>query len=105
MSRRADRVSPAAANEQLAYLRNLIDAANEEILRAVERRGALVLRIMAVKQGLGVAAVDPVREVEMLARIAALVRGPFPRADIQRIFRAIVLASRALQEKDEEGTP
>jgi len=102
MAERADLVSPpAAADEQLSVLRRRIDAANEEILRAIERRGALVLRIGRVKRKLGAAAVDPQREVEMLARVAALVRGPFPRADIQKIFQAIVLASRALQAPGE----
>lgn len=83
---------------QLAALRSQIDAVNTSILRAIERRGALVLRIAQVKRRTGAPAIDRAREVEMMARLATLVRGPFSCAEVQRIFRAIIAASRSLQE-------
>ncbi len=85
------------ADAALARLRAEIDLVNAEILRAIERRGALVLRIVQIKRQAGMPPVDPARETEMMARIAARVRGPFSRAAIQAIFRTILAASRALQ--------
>ena len=99
MSRPAARDPAALAGQRLEQLRHEIDKVNEEILRAVERRGTLVMRVLELKRELGAPVVDPPREVEMLARLAALVRGPFSRADIQRIFQTIVVASRSLQER------
>lgn len=81
---------------RIAELRREIDRVNLQLLNALERRGQLVLRLMALKRELGSPAFDPAREQEMLDRLAGLTCGPFSATEIQRIFHVIIAASRDL---------
>ena len=90
------------ANElkrELAALRRRIDALNREILARVQERGEVVLEVAEVKRHLGLEALDPMREEEMLRTLARETSGPFDAGDVREIFTAILRASRRLHDR------
>jgi chorismate mutase len=90
-------VAPADSVEQeIARLRDSIDAVNVELLRLLERRGALALRIMHLKRRRGLAEHDRERESAMLAQLAQHSLDLYDRREIETMFRSIFEASRSL---------
>ncbi len=89
-------LEPRTDAEQLEALRSELDAINLQLLETLELRGRIVQEVMAIKRRLGRPAYDPERErmmTEVLLRRAADV---YPRAALERVFKAIFTASRAL---------
>lgn len=87
---------PTATPAEIALLRRSIDEINVELLRLLERRGALALRIMQLKKRRGLRLHDGAREAAMIAELATQSRGVFDDAEIAAMFRAVFEASRAL---------
>ena len=85
-----------ATPREVALLRRSIDEMNVELLRLLERRGALALRIIQLKRGRGLRSHDPARESAMIAELATHSRGVFDDAEIATMFCSIFDASRAL---------
>lgn len=86
-----------AAAAELARLRTRIDAVDEAILARLNERAALVNEVGRLKQGAGLAPFDAAREREILERLGALNRGPFPTASIPQVFREIIGIMRGLE--------
>lgn len=82
---------------ELARLRAQIDAVDETILAQLNERARLVLEVGRLKQGAGLAPFDAARERDILNRLAALNRGPFPTASIPHVFREIIGVTRSLE--------
>lgn len=82
--------------EAIALLRRNIDEINIELLRLLERRGALALNIMRLKNSSGLALHDRAREAAMIAELATHSRGLYDEGEIAAVFHAIFEASRAL---------
>ena len=81
-------------SDELANLRNQIDALDAEILKRLNERAALARKIGALKSG---NAYRPEREAQVLLRIQKLNAGPLSNETAARLFREIMSACLALE--------
>ncbi len=81
----------------LSPLRRQIDRIDLELLRLLNARATLALRVGQVKRQRRQAVFDPRRERAVLRRIVASTDGPLPTAAIRAIFQGILRQSRSLQ--------
>lgn len=78
--------------------REEIDAIDREILRLLNERATIALRVGAAKTVADTSLVDPVRESEVLTKLTAENRGPFDATSIENIFQRIIDESLHLQQ-------
>ncbi len=76
-----------------------IDAIDGEILRLLNKRAAIALRVGAAKTVVDTSLCDPKRESEVLARLVKENSGPFDEQSIANIFQRIIDESLQLQQK------
>ncbi|MCC6329089.1 MAG: prephenate dehydratase [Acidobacteria bacterium] len=76
-----------------------IDQIDSELLRLLNRRASIALRVGAAKSDLDASLCDPKREREVLARLKAENPGPFDEAGIENIFQRIIDESLHLQQR------
>lgn len=76
-----------------------IDRIDGEILRLLNERAQIALKVGAAKANVDVSMVDPKREAEVLARLSAENEGPFDEQSITNIFQRIIDESLHLQQK------
>jgi chorismate mutase/prephenate dehydratase len=88
-----------AADTPINNPRAEIDAIDSEILRLLNRRAEIALRVGAVKAEKDASMVDPNRESEVIARLTNENPGPFDSTAIENIFQRIIDESLALQQK------
>jgi chorismate mutase/prephenate dehydratase len=79
--------------------RQEIDRIDGEILRLLNERAAIALKVGAAKANVDVSMVDPKRENEVLVRLSAENTGPFDEQSITNIFQRIIDESLHLQQK------
>ncbi len=85
--------------------RSEIDAIDMQLLRLLNTRARLAIKVGALKQAACLPLCDPLREVEILDRVCAANRGPLNDCVVGKLFRHIIAASRhAEKEICEEGT-
>jgi len=76
-----------------------IDRIDDEILRLLNERAAIALRVGAAKTIADASLCDPKRESEVLNRLAKENSGPFDEQSITNIFQRIIDESLHLQQK------
>ncbi len=76
-----------------------IDAIDGEILRLLNERAAIALRVGAAKATVDTSLCDPKREGEVLDRLTKENSGPFDAQSIENIFQRIIDESLHLQQK------
>lgn len=76
-----------------------IDRIDSELLRLLNERAAIALRVGAAKADLDASLCDPKREREVLARLASENPGPFDDASIENIFQRVIDESLHLQQR------
>lgn len=81
--------------EELAKLRDGIDAIDDEVLRLINERAKIAHRIGEIKQG---NIYRPEREAQVLRRLADNNPGPLSAAAVQKISREIMSACLALEQ-------
>ena len=82
----------------LAELRTQIDAVDAQLLELLNQRAELSLAVGRAKASVpGAKIFDPVREAQLLEKLAARNGGPLTAEHISSIWQAIMAASRALQ--------
>jgi chorismate mutase len=87
-----------AISPDLAAARAEIDAIDAEMHALLMKRAGVVARIEAAKRvAPGRSAYRPAREADMMRRLVARHRGPFPLASAEHIWREIVTAFIRLQ--------
>ena len=69
-----------------------IDAIDTEILRLLNKRAEIALRVGAAKTVVDTSLCDPKRESEVLERLTAENPGPFDAKAIENIFRSLLAA-------------
>ncbi|MBI3323418.1 MAG: chorismate mutase [Candidatus Omnitrophica bacterium] len=84
---------------KLAGLRRGIDRIDLGLLRLLNRRAALALRIGRVKKKRGLPVVDERRERTVVDRLLQRNGGPLPRGAVRKIFGEILRQNRRLQAK------
>jgi chorismate mutase-like protein len=75
-----------------------IDSIDGDILKLLNRRAEIALRVGAVKAGKDASLVDPLRESQVLERLTRENPGPFDSTSIENIFQRIIDESLALQQ-------
>ncbi len=83
---------------ELEKLRRLIDEIDNEILNLLNKRTNIVLDVAHIKRNKNAKYYSPEREREILERLTALNKGPFPNETLKVIFREILSASLSLEE-------
>lgn len=76
-----------------------IDAIDGEILRLLNRRAEIALRVGAAKSSVDTSLCDPKRESEVLQRLTGENPGPFDAQAVENIFQRIIDESLQLQQK------
>jgi chorismate mutase-like protein len=76
-----------------------IDSIDGEILRLLNRRAEIALRVGAAKSSVDTSLCDPKRESEVLERLAKENPGPFDAKAVENIFQRIIDESLHLQQK------
>ncbi len=71
-----------------------IDAIDDELLRLLNTRAALAIRVGETKRSVGLSVWDGAREREVIARVRAANNGPLDAQAVERLFRRIIHESR-----------
>src|SRR5262249_23716574 len=88
-----------ARSTPIAELRRRIDRLDDRLLRLLNERAAIAVTIAEQKARTNSRVHDPAREKAVLARVARANRGPLTAGLVTGIFREIVSAARALEER------
>lgn len=84
-------------DEELRRLRAAMDVCNRRLAAVLHERARLVRAIGAWKRARGAPPIDPVREAQMLAAVAAATPADgYPADALTKIFGAVFAASRDL---------
>jgi chorismate mutase/prephenate dehydratase len=84
--------------KELEKLRREIDQIDNEILKLLNKRAEVVIGISHIKRNEKAKFYSPEREREILERLTALNKGPFPHETLKVIYREILSASLSLEE-------
>jgi chorismate mutase len=74
-----------------------IDKIDAELLRLLNARAEIAVRVGESKRVAGLSVCDRGREREVIERACASNRGPLDDAAVERLFRAVIRESRRLQ--------
>ena len=74
-----------------------IDKIDVELLRLLNARAEIAVRVGESKRVAGLSVCDPGREREVIDRARANNRGPLDDEAVERLFRAVIRESRRLQ--------
>src|SRR6185312_6626138 len=89
---------------ELEQWRSEISALDNELLRLLNQRAELALKVGESKKGSGLAVCDHTREREVLERICSINSGPLDDRAVVELFRAIIHESRRIQVQTLEPT-
>ena len=76
-----------------------IDKIDEELLRLLNARAEIAVRVGETKRVAGLSVCDRGREREVIDRARANNRGPLDGGAVERLFRAVIRESRRLQTR------
>ena len=79
------------------HWRKEIDDIDTELLRLLNMRARLALKVGALKQALDLPVSDPGRERIVLQRLQELYDGPLDERAVGKVFRRIIRESRRVQ--------
>ena len=82
----------------LQQLRQRIDQVDRRLLRLLNRRAGLALRVGRLKKRHGRSLFDPRREQAILRQLTAANRGPLPAPAVRVIYREILKQVRRLEQ-------
>ena len=79
------------------HWRKEIDDIDAELLRLLNMRARLALKVGALKQAADLPCCDPDRERTVLERLQEINNGPLDERAVSRVFRRIIQESRRVQ--------
>lgn len=92
---------PGDETPELRRLRHRIDAIDRRIVTVLNERAELGRQVGRAKQAAGRRSVrDLEREREVLLRVALANPGPIAQADLLAIYRRLIAATRAFEQRD-----
>jgi chorismate mutase-like protein len=74
-----------------------IDAIDAELLRLLNMRARLAVKVGETKRAAGLSLCDPVREREVIRRVCGANSGPLDEQAVTRLFRCIIRESRLVE--------
>jgi len=83
---------------ELNDFRSEIDRIDKEILKLLNKRAELALKIAEIKKKKNLSFYDPVREKRVINNLVKLNKGPFTDDTVKTLFREILSATLSLQE-------
>lgn len=89
----------------LEDVRETIDTLDAEIVRLLDRRAKAGREAADAKKRLGLPLHNPVREMEVLRRLASLSDGSMPAAGLKNIYRVIMAETLASEQPDNNACP
>ena len=81
----------------IEHWRKEIDTIDAELLRLLNMRARLALKVGALKQAAGLPFCDPERERTVLHQLNELNDGPLDERAVGKVFRRIIRESRRVQ--------
>jgi chorismate mutase-like protein len=81
----------------IEYWRREIDDIDAELLRLLNIRARLALKVGALKQAAHIPFCDPARERTVLQRLQEINDGPLDGRAVGKVFRRIICESRRLE--------
>ena len=85
------------SSKDLEKLRSELDGIDEQLVHLLQRRAEIVLQVKETKEKENISVYAPTRERDIFERVRSLGKeGAFPVSSLERIFRAIVSATRSL---------
>jgi chorismate mutase len=81
----------------IEHWRKEIDDIDDELLRLLNMRARLALKVGALKQAAALPYCDPERERNVLQRLKEMNDGPLDERAVGKLFRRIILESRRVQ--------
>ncbi len=84
--------------ETLEELRSRIDSIDDKILELLNQRAAVVKKVGELKKKIETSFYVPNRETEIIKRLQAKSKGPFPKIAIKPVFREIISACLSLEK-------
>ncbi len=91
------------SGQEIEILRQRIDDIDDQILALINRRLAAAQTIGKLKEHSGTAVVDNRRESRIYRRLSTLNSGPLKTGSLYRIFRSVIAAGRAVQQRSAEA--
>ena len=82
----------------LQLLRRRIDRIDSQLLRLLNQRAGLAIRVGRLKQRRGARLFDPVRERAILRRLAEANGGPLSREVVRALYREILRQTRRVEQ-------
>jgi chorismate mutase len=79
---------------QIEDCRSEIDAIDAELVRLLNRRASVALRVGRIKEEKGLSIHDPLREREVITNASLANCGPLEARAVEKIFRRIIRESR-----------
>jgi chorismate mutase len=83
----------------IEHWRNEIDEIDKEILRLLNMRARLAIKVGALKKAADLPFCDPERERYVLGRLQDLNDGPLDERAVGKLFRRIILESRRIETR------
>ena len=87
------------SDDKLKPLRDQIDAIDAQLLALLNERARVAQQVGHVKAETNAPVFRPEREAQVLARVANANPGPLLSSDLQSIFREVMSACRALENR------
>jgi chorismate mutase/prephenate dehydratase len=81
----------------LVFWREKIDALDTQIIDLINQRAALAIQIGTWKKEQHLPVLDPAREKQVLERVTGKNSGPVAKADVEKIFSAVMDSCRNLE--------
>ena len=81
----------------IEYWRNEIDEVDAQLLRLLNMRARLALKVGALKKAKQLPFCDPDREQYVLSRLRHMNTGPLDARAVYKLFRRIIRESRRIQ--------
>jgi chorismate mutase len=88
----------------IEYWRKEIDEIDLEILRLLNMRARLAIKVGTLKKTADLPLCDPARESYVLGRLQDLNDGPLDEHAVGKLFRRIIRESRRVEARSLEGT-
>jgi chorismate mutase/prephenate dehydratase len=85
--------------ERLQPLRDAIDAVDSQLVKLLDERLRLAAEVGRIKQEAGAPVYQPEREAEVIRRVVASSGGRIAPASLEAIYREILSAGRAIQQR------
>ena len=83
----------------IEHWRTEIDEVDRELLRLLNRRARLAMKVGSLKQNAGLPCCDTERERDVITRLQQANGGPLDSRAIGKLFRRIISESRNLQAR------